>query len=209
MKQSIMKKVLSITVTLAMMFSMCVSALAIEANTVFYEVKGEDITLQALSSSSLLVTEGDKKSLLTFSENNNKIITTVQDVSSGEKQWFVRDNNTGTVYSSITGYTGVVQTSASEPGKYRISYKELLAYVGIAAGVTDIVAGVCAIAGVSAAAPVLGIVGGLMTIITGGLTLADENSGIEYTLDYVTISKWQGGRKYTVDVLKIVDIDTY
>ena len=200
MKHKIMRKFLSITLSLAIMLSMCVSAFAVDNSAVSYEINGENVSIQMLSSTTLLISEDSDKSLVTFSENNNIVTTTVQNMTSGKREFFIRDCNTGTLYSSITGYTGVVYASEKGPGTYRISYKELLAYVSIAAGATEIVAGICAI---------LGIVGGLMAIISGGLALQDEDSGIEYTLDYVTISKYQGGRKYTVDVLKVVDVGTY
>lgn len=209
MKHKIMRKFLSITLSLAIMLSMCVSAFAVDNSAVSYEINGENVSIQMLSSTTLLISEDSDKSLVTFSENNNIVTTTVQNMTSGKREFFIRDCNTGTLYSSITGYTGVVHASEKGPGTYRISYKELLAYVSIAAGATEIVAGICAIAGVTAASSILGIVGGLMAIISGGLALQDEDSGIEYTLDYVTISKYQGGRKYTVDVLKVVDVGTY
>lgn len=204
-----MKKLLSIILSLTLMLSMSVFASAYDSESVSYNINGELVTVQVLGENALLVTEGREESLITSTEKEGIVTTTLKNLSNGEEAVFVRDNNAGTLYSSITGYTGAVQAAKSEPGTYRISYATLSSYVEIGCGAAEVVAAICTIAGLGAVAAVLAIVGGILVVIHGGLSLASKNSGVTYTVDYVTIHKTQSGHDFYVDVLKVVDVGTY
>ena len=204
-----MKKLMSIILTLAMMLSMCVLTSAADSNSVSVNFGGEEVTVQAIDTNRLLVTEDGEKSLITFSEKNNIITTTVRNTTNGGEAFFIKDNDAGTLYSSITGYTGIVQTAADEPGTYKIPFSELALFVDDMGDAADIIAAICTITGHPTAAGVATIVAGILSLIKKGLNAQSSDSGIEYTLDYVTIHKQQGGHDFYVDVLKIVDIAIY
>lgn len=204
-----MKKLLSIVLTLTMMLSMSVYVSASDSGVVSCDINGETVTVQVLGNNALLVTEGSEKSLITVSEKNNVVTTTLKNMSTGEEDVFIRDNNAGTLYSSITGYTGVLSASATEAGTYRIPYQDLAPYVDAGATAAQVLSAICSAVGYEAAAQVLTLVENLLTIISNGLTMQSRNKGIEYTLEWRTIHKHQGGHDFYIDVLKIVDLDTY
>lgn len=204
-----MKKLMSMVLTLAMMLSMCIFASAADSDSVSVIIGGEEVTVQALDTNRLLVTEGSEKSLITVSEEKNIVTTTTKNISSGKETTFIRDYETGTLYSSMTGYTGVVQASTDKPSTYYVSYNELGKYLAVGAGVADVISFVSARSGLATVSTVAAGVGSVLTVITAGLALLDDDSGIYYKTDYVTIHKQQGGHDFYVDDLRVVEIGTY
>lgn len=204
-----MKKLMSIILTLAMMLSMCVLTSAADSNSVSVNIGGKEVTVQALDSNCLLVTEGSEKSLITVSKEKNIVTATTKSISSGKETIFIRNYETGTLYSSMTGYTGVVQASADEPGTYYISFDELGKYLTVGVAAVEIIAFVSTHSGLPTVAGLAAGLGLVMGAINAGLAFLDEDSGLYYKTDYVTIHKQQGGHDFYVDVLKVVEIGVY
>ena len=204
-----MKKILSVLLVACMVFAMSTTAFAGQVTTTIGDVQ---ITAVQLTDSSMLVTENDVTSLITVDSTNLSTTTTIKDLKTGETDYFIHDYENNTLYSSITGYTGTVETTAvanDSIGWHKIPYSELALYVGAGAAATDVLAFITSKCGLVALSLVLEVLSKVMSVITAGLLLGGSSKGVKYEVGYVTITKHQAGRVIYVDVKRVVDVATY
>lgn len=204
-----MKKILSVLLVACMVFAMSTTAFAGQVTTTIGDVQ---ITAVQLTDSSMLVTENDVTSLITVDSTNLSTTTTIKDLKTGETDYFIHDYENNTLYSSITGYTGTVETTAvanDSIGWHKISYNELAKYVGAAATAAEVLTFITGKCGLAALATVLGVLALLMEVIETGLELANSSKGVKYEIGYETITKHQAGKIIYVDVKRVVDVATY
>lgn len=203
-----MKKFLSVLLVACMVFAMSTTAFAGQVTTTIGDVQ---ITAVQLTDSSMLVTENDVTSLITVDSTNLSTTTTIKDLKTGETDYFIHDYENNTLYSSITGYTGTVETTATDNsiGWHKISYNELAKYVGAAATAAEVLTFITGKCGLAALATVLGVLALLMEVIETGLELANSSKGVKYEIGYETITKHQAGKIIYVDVKRVVDVATY
>ena len=160
----------------------------------------------------------------------------VVDIETGEEAFFQRDDEAGTIYSSVTGETipvdelieldscyssinGVRKASASYPmyKQYKISYASLQKIVGVGGGSAASIAG--AIITIlsykekitAGTALVLGLITngvGLATVVAG-IKTGSSSHGLTVNLKRKTCTKWQGGHKITYYKYTPYSIGTY
>lgn len=202
-----MKKIICCLLVISMLFAMSTTAFAGEIKV--ENEKGTLLIVQ-LTEKSILVSEGDVSSLIKVEETAQKTTVTVKNLETSESNFFVRDYERNTLYSSITDYEGILAASTrSNIGWHRISYNEASRYLSEAASAADIVGYVTSMAGCQGISTLAQAVSLILNVISYGLSLKDPNTGIKYRVGIVTITKHQAGGVITVDVERVVEVGTY
>ena len=154
------------------------------------------IEYQFINNNSIIIAENNKKSLISQREHDNKIITTLKDLETGNEAYFVRDQIKGTIYSSITNKTINLDISNNEEkigylssgddiliARHEISYVTIVFLVGAAGGAAEIAAAALAYKGIPAGLGIALIVAVIVEtgqITAGALVLMYPNGGLRY-----------------------------
>lgn len=96
----------------------CMLILATSINFSYAEtnaiIDSKNVNISQLNGNSLLVTSEDERAVIRVSTNGNVTRTDVYDLETGEDYYFVSNNKTNTVYSSLTGKTIRIENSVTE-----------------------------------------------------------------------------------------------
>lgn len=203
-----MKKLLSIVLVLMLALNIGMTAFAV--------TNDNGLSVTKLSGSSILVTTGDQRGILTFKETVKGTTFTVKELTSGDVEGYFYINKVDdTIYSSYTGNTISVSDTyinndvmpmavgdVFDTNTYDVSYADLAELVLPTSSQLSIIgamlATVVAITGVAIAAVPSVILAWLGTsvwdTIRAGITDQIEDSGLRVVVDTIEIEKHQGGR---------------
>lgn len=203
------KRILSIVLVIVLAFSATSYIYADEY--VVREESGELLSVKLIGNNIAVFSDSRSSIMLTTTASDSMLKVNIVDLTTGKKDYMLRDENSGTLYSSITGNTVALLSSGSltSIGDHPISYRTLASIAGYTAGAATIAAAITAYCGLPLVATVLGVIAGLMTIISTGLSTQSSTKGIKYTVGWVTIKKHQGGRIITSTVKRVTNVKTY
>ena len=92
----------------------------------------------------------------------------------------------------------------------KISYKKLVAYVGIGAGAATILGGIVGLIGYAAVASVLTIITGCLAVIQSGLALSSSKKGVKVKVEKTTLLHTRiDGSVYYTSSSQIMGLTTY
>lgn len=214
-----MKKLMSILLSLTMIFGMGTSVFAGTTNT-----ENGKLAITQLSNTRYLITDGEGSAVMSVEENEDflKVYVTENE----ENNYLLVNKEAGTIYSTYTGKTvgvdeitaesGISTMSIVEQTTHNISYKTLAGLVSstssdisIASTIITCIAAAQHVMIATAAGVVVALISGSLTIIVDGIKNASPNHGIKVVVNTEEIKKHQGGRWVTGYRYTIGSISTY
>lgn len=167
---------------------------------------------QVVDNNSFIITENNKKSLISQKQYGDKTITTLKDLETNNEEYFIRDEVKGTIYSSITGKTINLDTSNNDNvriktlrtdedrliARHSISYTTIEYLVGAGGSASAMATAILAYKGIPIAAGIALIVTVILELgdmTAGALALKYPNGGIRFE-EWRVVMYFQGLPEY-------------
>ena len=220
------KKVISLGLAVIMTVSLETTAFAFEDmheidNTIKEVQTLDGYEIKENGYNSIIIKSDNSTDTISFVEDSEKISVSILNQETGNTEYIIRDKETNTIYSSITGETvklkdlpkksNMLRKSTTGYDTYKLSYAEMRSIIGDNASVSGLASLVLSI--IPGLNGVAGVAGMISTIVGGVSTMfIPNNSNNGFKISYKVKKYYRGpyGHKHVYKkVYTILDISKY